>query len=554
MSARETAPAGGGATRWAAWLALALVLALWAPLFLCQPLWQDVTQYDVTAQELLRGSVLYRDVTDTNFPGVVLIHAAVRYVAGFRSEALRAFDLVVVGAIACLLVRLATIGKPKLSPLRVFGVAVVLAYYFSCAPICHCQRDPWMLLPASIAVSLTAVRIGAPLRGGRGLALAIAEGLLWGAAVWIKPHVVVPAVSCWVAATAYAWRMPKQGIATTALQTCVMVAGGAIIGAAGLGWLYAADGWNDFWDIMLHWSGEYRAIATWSRRLGTTLTWFIFHAPWSLLHFVAVPVACAKIARVLRAPTETDRPASDPAALLLCALYLGWLVQALLLQLTHEYVVAATLLLAVPVLLTWDKIAVPAPAMRIGFAVFVAWALAVHPLLKPQTLRLWPTCATHGSSPAVKDLFATGQARHANGTAHWQDLQRVADFLRQRHVGDFEVTCWDDSSQQIFTLLRASPGTRYMHMGHWMNFFPSRRQQLIDEVRASPTRYVVSDCQAAGYSAEIARVDANRDTPALPDEIDPRQRGAFPWNQPVIFRAGRYLVHEIKPSIDKAQP
>ena len=92
MSARETAPAGGGATRWAAWLALALVLALWAPLFLCQPLWQDVTQYDVTAQELLRGSVLYRDVTDTNFPGVVLIHAAVRYVAGFRSEALRAFD------------------------------------------------------------------------------------------------------------------------------------------------------------------------------------------------------------------------------------------------------------------------------------------------------------------------------------------------------------------------------------------------------------------------------------------------------------------------------
>src|SRR5688572_26428508 len=87
----------------AGWVVTAAVLIAGVPLFVCMPPWTDTTLYDVAARTVLRGGVHYRDVFDTNTPGFVWATAAVRACCGWSSEAIRAWDLAVVGAAAVVL-------------------------------------------------------------------------------------------------------------------------------------------------------------------------------------------------------------------------------------------------------------------------------------------------------------------------------------------------------------------------------------------------------------------------------------------------------------------
>src|SRR5205809_7999245 len=82
-----------------AWLTLAVLLAVCLPLFLCMPPETDITFYDLSARNILRGGVHYRDAFDTNLPGMVWLHAVVRATLGWSSESLRAVDFAVVAAI-----------------------------------------------------------------------------------------------------------------------------------------------------------------------------------------------------------------------------------------------------------------------------------------------------------------------------------------------------------------------------------------------------------------------------------------------------------------------
>src|SRR5438874_12449808 len=76
----------------ASWVALLLVTFVGLPLFLCMPLAFDTVHYDLCARTLIRGGALYRDVADNNLPGVIWIHAGIRTLLGWRSEALRFAD------------------------------------------------------------------------------------------------------------------------------------------------------------------------------------------------------------------------------------------------------------------------------------------------------------------------------------------------------------------------------------------------------------------------------------------------------------------------------
>ena len=75
-----------------------------------------------------------------------------------------------------------------------------------------------MLLPALLAWRLrdrqvAALASAAPSRlwlVGR----ALAEGLCWGTACWIKPFVLVPAAACWLAAAVHA-RLSRSSAAST---------------------------------------------------------------------------------------------------------------------------------------------------------------------------------------------------------------------------------------------------------------------------------------------------------------------------------------------------
>src|SRR5207249_1881573 len=73
----------------------------------------------------------------------------------------------------------------------------------------------------------------------------------------------------------------------------------------------------------------------------------------------------------------------------------------------------------------------------------------------------------------------------------------------------------------------------------------SQADRIRREVADSPQRYVVSD---------LRRMTSERDPDFTPEAGGPNclpawfprsQLEKFPWNQPVVFRAGRYLVHKI---------
>ncbi len=135
-------------------MAALLLLGLVAvPLHLCMPLFSDVIHYDLSARNILRGGVHYRDVLDINLPGMVWVHVAARSLVGWRSEALRALNVLVVGAVVWLLVGRS--GSLGLGPAaRAWTAFAIFLCYFSTTEWVHCQRDTWMLPAALIALRL----------------------------------------------------------------------------------------------------------------------------------------------------------------------------------------------------------------------------------------------------------------------------------------------------------------------------------------------------------------------------------------------------------------
>src|ERR1700754_2139800 len=85
--------------RWSRRLAFGLLLVLLViglPLFVCMPLYQDVSFFDIAARNLLRGGVHYRDFLDHNMPGIVWLLGVIHSSLGWRSETLRCIDILIV--------------------------------------------------------------------------------------------------------------------------------------------------------------------------------------------------------------------------------------------------------------------------------------------------------------------------------------------------------------------------------------------------------------------------------------------------------------------------
>lgn len=522
---------------------LLLVLVWGGPLFICEPFWMEPIHYDLIAQQLLAGRVIYRDVIDTNLPGIVWIHASVRGLLGWRSEVLRGFDLLMLLTTSLLLMRLACRGTLHL---QLFGIALTLLYYFSTPAIVHCQRDTWMLLPCALAVLLRAHALSQEdLSRGRELLGILAEGLAWGAAVWIKPHIVVPAIATWLAAAYVRREHDERSWASLAADSAVVVLGGLLAGAVGCLILIASGSWPYFFDTLFTWSVSYlHNGARGSVRLGTCLAWLFYNLPWSLVHFVALPLAVRRLLHLIRVYDLDSETPQGRRQFLLAVFYLSWLVQAFVVQLTHEYVIATTVLVAIPLLVVELSQLKLGLAGRLLATVFIAAALALHPQMSPQALELWPRCVTSGSSPAVKDELAVQSQRFGLGHSHWQDLARVEDFLRAQGVQDGELSCWDDMSQQLFLRLRIAPSTRFMHASMWLGLFPNRRETIVEEFQDANARFVVNDLVVAGFPRD--EVEAMPEEEMLPPDLSAEERQVFPWNQPVVFRAGRFVVHEVR--------
>jgi hypothetical protein len=171
-----------------------------------------------------------------------------------------------------------------------------------------------------------------------------------------------------------------------------------------------------------------------------------------------------------------------------------------------------------------------------------------HPLADWQVVKLWPRCWTEGGSPELRDRL--GQYTDVHCGTRWQELGAVADYLRAvgPPLGPGELNCWHDSTHPLYLMLDLEPATRYMHFGTAFGI-KSKRRLIADEVAGSRQRYVVSDLlRATTDNKSVADPNSWRAGDPLPVWLPANERAKFPWNQPVVFRAGRYVVHRIDPT------
>lgn len=515
----------------AAGVATAVVaLLIGVPLFLQAPPWCDLTLYQLAARNVLTGGVLYRDIFDTNLPGFVWALAAVQAVFGESVIAVRAIDLAVVAGIAAVLGRqVREMGGTPAT--RAWFAAGVALYYPFTSEFNHAQRDVWMLLPALAAFRLRLA--------GRA---PFAEGLLWGCAVWVKPHVVVPAFAVWLA-SAFARRPGRP------LGTLPLFAGGSLLGALGVAGLAASGAWPGFVEVFTVWNPEYTAgtLAELPDRVATTFQYF---PPWSLMHFLTIPMAVVQLVRARRADAVA-RPRA-----LLAALYLGWLGQAFVLQRGLDYVHVPETLLAlavlggyrVPVGLT-GGLALAAQGTLAGCGIGAGLApTAYFPLEIPRVadravLAAWPECFGP-PTPALRDELRQYPV-HCVPT--WTDLAAVEGYLRavEPPLKDGELLAFHDSPHPLYLALGLRPATRYLHFGTVLAI-RSQQPRVAAEVRAAAPRYVVSDLKRMTWLNGADRApDACGRADGLPAWLPVSQRGEFPWDQPIAFRSGRYLVHRV---------
>jgi hypothetical protein len=388
---------------------------------------------------------------------------------------------------------------------------VMAIYYSGCYSICHCQRDVWMLSIAALAVWFRWQQFDAKdATFRRVVILAFFEGVSWGVAIWIKPYVVVPAIFCWVATQFLLSRGKSRSTMRMATDNAALFAGGLFIGGTGLLWLWATGSLEYFFEVPIGWSGQYRSNrSSLSERVNLLLIWNVRYFPWGLLHLCAVGIALHNLRGVFVDKAETATHSSRGAIALLSCLYLGWLAQAVFLQFPHDYVLATPLLIGFPVLLRWPALQRPPLGFAIVLIALLGLVLFRHPLIK----------------------------------ANYEDLSLVEGYLNLHGIQDGELLCWDDSSPPLYISLRVSPSSRLIRANGWLQFFTGRQRELRSQFEMENPRFVVTDLMLLKINPDELADDQNLET--VSKAIPPALREEFPWREPIVFRAGRYLVHEV---------
>lgn len=493
-------------------LAALVLLVVAGPLYVCMPVNSDTALFDVQADRILKGGVLYRDIIEPNLPGVVWVHLAIRSLGGWSPEILRMADLLMLAGTLLLLSRLLREQSVGL----MFGLAALL-FYLSCNEWCHCQRDTWMLLPSAAAMWLRFYRDertsdssrSGTLSATRHTALCLLEGVCWGCAFWLKPHVAVPATAVLALSV-----LLSQNRSTALKDAGWVVLGGVLAAVPGIVQLVSSGAWPHFLDMMLGWNPEYLQAGRDRQSLHRWVLMFRRFYPWWCIHLVAIPVAFHTLQGSLRDLRRADRRQT-----LIAGLYAGWLIQSLALQHAMDYIHVPAIILGLLLLggHTWS---LPAGFRRICAVGLCTMAILATPAFSPTHLSQWPRCFREGSTPNVRAQLAHGNF------PDWVHLAQVTDFLAAQNVTDGDVTCVNVHSVHVFRELRIQPATRYWCTTILQELFPSRAAEIDAAVRNSTHRFIVTEATESGLSDEG------------------QQRDSWPWTLPVVFESGTYRIHD----------
>ncbi|CAN5435202.1 hypothetical protein BH11PLA2_BH11PLA2_25560 [soil metagenome] len=512
------------------WLVCGAFLVAGVPLFLRMPPWCDLTLYEMAARAIMRGGTHYQDVFDTNFPGFVWCLVGVRRFFGTSVEAVRTVDLFLVTAITWLLIRIVRkCGASRVS-IAWFAAAVAAFYPFT-TEFSHCQRDVWMTLPILIAVALRLKHLASPERQRRD---PFFEGIIWGVAVWFKPHVMFIAIPVWLI-TKSRCPSPRQDL-------CGQFLGGLLVGVAGLAWLIVTGTLLPFLEVFTTWNNGY-LLAVWSETPAMAARFLTMFPPWSLLHLVGVPLAI----RDLRRRHDNDEAFFQSV---LATLYLAFLFQACALQRNFDYVHIPETLLLFAVLAAHRSWLLPIAVLISCFS---------HPALDRERMSHWQDCFKTLNDPYDYRQRQLDLAREREyfPCINPVEIGEVADWLRTQGVTDGEVIAWHDSPHAVYLELGLRTNFRFMHITTTL-ISVKNRQRMQRELLAKAlpgAKYFVTDILHPMRFTDAVTWNRRREPgpDLLPPVFSKQARTAFPYNQSAVFRTsnghGRYLVHRLDPDI-----
>jgi hypothetical protein len=482
------------------WIVLAGWLCVAGPLFVCMPLNSDTALYDVQARLVLDGGVAYRDIVEPNLPGALWGHIGIRTVLGWSSEVIRTVDLVVLLALLSLWT---TLGRNWRNTLPVTILAGTF-FYLTRNEWCHVQRDMWMLLPAGCALRLRLKRSQETVSGWK---LPLMEGMCWGCAFWIKPHIAIPAAAV-ILTDIWLRRLSRK---SACREIGIVTAGGVVAAMPGIVWLATTGAWEHFWTMMLEWNPEYLAAA--GNRMSLTKWEFMARrfAPWPWLHLLGVPIASMRILAALR-----NRAGASRWQVLLSSCYLGWLAQSLVLQHALDYVHVPAILLAIVVIVS-HRWTLPVSVRQCAVGGFVVCAILCTPFFQLTRIAQWPVAVSSGSTSDVRAALAHGNL------PQWGKLSQVIDKLEELQARSGEVTCLNVHSVHVYNELGIHPATRYWSVNILQELFRGRADEISHDVSTSGHRYVVVE----DTESRLTNVSQHQ---AWLDELDP------------VFESGSYRV------------
>lgn len=524
----------------AGWIAALVVVAVVnLPAFLTTALECDPIMFDLLIRDAKAGRVLYRDMVENKPPGMIVVQAGVRSVVGPSTEAIRVIDLVVVGSALALLAGYLNRGRSTLMAMTLFLLSV---FYLSTLEWNHVQADVWALLPVMLTLRLRRTRLAQMTTGTPAspvLATALLEGAIWGLVVWMKPHIAFVGIVVWLVGTAWALRHGTRPALLVA-DAGGMILGGAIVGLVGIGLMMFAGIWQPFVNHMTTWATDYpgseevyRPHNRWFTRVGLLMRMF----PWSLAFLLPIPLAIGACLHGLRRPSSTssfdDRNLSRT---LLAAAFLGWSIQGWFLQHIFDYPQIGALILGLALLVYGADRLRTVGLHRIAFGLLGLLVIAGHASLFRERVREWWPSIQEGSTAARKDRF-TGFNRIG-----WQDLEKVAGFLKEQHVTQGEVAAISDTALPLWQMIDLAPSSRYYVPHNNLLGFPHHREAILADLAAVPNqRFLICDIRCLWLT------QPERAHPGDPATwpLDPEWYGPRRWADRVVFQAGHYIVVQL---------
>lgn len=439
---------------------------------------------------------------------------------------------------------------------------------------------------------------------------AVIEGMIWAAAFWVKPHVVVMAAAAWLVLAMKLAGTSSRPLRRVIVDILGVLIGGLIIGGAGVGWMVVSGTWDHFLEVMDKWNSQYfrNVLGNVVYRLGAEPT---YHPPWSMLTVFALPIAVLNIldGRIFsrtwerteyRAPGFAKRvwrwflggERSDSARIaraLFSAIYLSWTLMALVLQREFHYVHVPEVILMIGLfalngwainffVLLFQVLASAFILAAVDKPEYPQWrkdwnhwhvkhqkfdpdkfwedlgwyykySVTQNPAFNPDRYDWWKESLRPQVSRELRKGVAFDSDFHVG--VDWVQLGAVEDFLRGQNVKDGELLCWHDSPHALYRALGIKPGFRFMHVTTASEM--SRRHY--EEVKAARDaaqprlRFVVYDLfRVSDKHGDLLNLAPD----GVPVSVAPIQRKQFPMNQPVVFRSpsGRYVVAEVRQGVD----